>query len=45
MNSENESIAMKASIYLLDKALEVKQTQEFETRIIQLEMRVTKKEI
>jgi hypothetical protein len=43
MDSENESVVMKASTYLLDKALEVKQTQEFEERILMLETKIVKK--
>jgi hypothetical protein len=44
MQSDNDTIALKASTYMLDKALEVKAIQEFETRIVQLEMTITKKE-
>ena len=45
VQSDNDTLALKASTYLLDKALEIKAVQEFETRIIQLETTITKKEI
>ena len=37
MESNNEKTVLQAAIYLLDKALEVKQVQEFEERIISIE--------
>jgi hypothetical protein len=42
MDSENESIKLKACTYMYDKALQLKELKEFETRIIQLEMKITK---
>ena len=41
IQSDNDTIALKASMYLLDKSLEIKQIQEFEKRIITLEMTIT----